>query len=548
MRPPKICDRFTKFCYSYRYDPLNRITGATDNTNDYNVSNISYDKNGNIQTLNRNGYQGGSTFTDMDILDYDYDSGNKLLKVADTGNKVHGFKDGTNTNDDFEYDINGNLKIDRNKGITSITYNHLNLPEQVNFGSDNIKYVYDAYGVKLKRTSSTGTETLYANGYVYEGGVGNAQLQFFNHPEGYVTPDGQGGYDYVYNYTDHLGSVRLSYTDADNDGNIDPANEIIEENNYYPFGLLMRSATATVSPYGNSAAKRWKFNGKELDNGLNIDTYDFGARNYDPAIGRWMNLDPLAEQMRRHSPYNYAFDNPIFFIDPDGMAPTYNWGAGRYEDEDGNEVSWDTVQKEYGLNSSGEGDCCNDNPVAKMMKRAKNALLHAFGLDIKSASDELDEAQSEEDVASAIAYLKESQENLDTTNENLKDVAEILATIEPTGLTGVYYEYTLGDSNSDKALAVLAIIPFTKLAKGAKVIKFIQAGKKVEALVPSGFKVVKGQYSRGQKVYSNGKLFISPDVDGHNGGIWKAANSLRDLGSKKTRLGTFDGLFQKIGD
>ncbi|WP_109300057.1 DUF6443 domain-containing protein [Aquimarina sp. AU474] len=306
--------------YDYTYDALNRIKTGVSNDDKYNLSNVSYDKMGNILSLHRKGHTStnATTFGDMDILSYTYDNGNKLLRVGDTGNDNYGFKDGTNTNDDFVYDANGNMTIDRNKGITGIIYNHLNLPATVSIsnsqGTGTISYIYDATGAKLKKIVTEGSSlinTEYAGNYVYK----NGNLEFFNHPEGYVEKEADG-YKYVYQFKDHLGNVRLSYKDANKDGTI-TQNEIVQEKNYYPFGLTHKGYNSVLRGRNHT----YGFTGKEEQDEIGLGWIDITARNYDPALGRWMNLDPLAEQMRRHSPYNYAFDNPIYFMDPDGMAP-----------------------------------------------------------------------------------------------------------------------------------------------------------------------------------------------------------------------------------
>ncbi|KXH83720.1 hypothetical protein AU378_22720 [Chryseobacterium kwangjuense] len=127
----------------------------------------------------------------------------------------------------------------------------------------------------------------------------------------------------MYNYTDHLGNTRLSYFKNG------AGAEIIEESNYYPFGLKHEGYNVLS---GNPAYK-YKYNGKELQE---TGMYDYGARFYMADIGRWGVVDPLAEKMTRHSPYNYAFNNPIHFIDPDGRQGT-DWirenGVWRYDEK-----------------------------------------------------------------------------------------------------------------------------------------------------------------------------------------------------------------------
>ncbi|WP_281337288.1 RHS repeat-associated core domain-containing protein [Flavobacterium eburneipallidum] len=209
------------------------------------------------------------------------------------------------------------MTVDRNKNITEIIYNHINLPTKITFGATgNIVYIYNAVGQKLEKqvivnTPSSTILTNYLGGFQYQNNV----LQFFPTVQGYVK-NSSGVYSYVFNYKDHLGNTRISYQDINNDGTI-ANNEILEESNYYPFGLKHKG-------YNSNNAQldyKYKYNGKELQDELELNLYDYGARNYAPALGSWMNVDPLAQKMPGVSPYTYCLNNPIVLTDPDGREP-----------------------------------------------------------------------------------------------------------------------------------------------------------------------------------------------------------------------------------
>jgi len=317
----------SKFWYIYHYDALNRINSAQfaggGFWDRYSLHDVAYDKNGNITDLRRNGSQNTGSYTNMDNLTYTY-SGNKLTSLADAGNDNYGFINRTRANqsDEYTYDANGNMKTDYNKGITNVDYNYMDLPTKVNVNNGtnngNIKFIYDAIGMKQRKIVSTGATTDYAGNYIYE----NDDLKFFSQPEGYIEPVGSG-YHYVYQYKDHLGNIRLSYADRDNNGSISANTEIIEEHNYYPFGLKHKGyndvASGPTYPYG--------YNGKEENDELGLQWLDFTARNYNPEIGRWMNIDPLADEFNEWSPYNYTLNNPVMYVDPDGKSATLIGGV-----------------------------------------------------------------------------------------------------------------------------------------------------------------------------------------------------------------------------
>ena len=180
-----------------------------------------------------------------------------------------------------------------------------------------------------ENTTITNTNYL-AGGFQYKDNA----LQFFPHAEGYVNVI-EEHYDYVFNYTDHLGNIRVSYGVDPNTG----LTKILEENHYYPFGLKHSGYNMSYKTYqkiqsGAIAIRiaapfqpnyNYKYQGEELQTELDKNTYAYEWRDYDPAIGRFNKIDRFSEKYYEESPYHFSKNNPIYYREIKGDSIDVSW-------------------------------------------------------------------------------------------------------------------------------------------------------------------------------------------------------------------------------
>ena len=226
------------------------------------------------------------------------------------------FTNGADMENEYVYDANGNMTQDFNKKISRIEYNSLNLPSKLQFSYGHMgEYTYDGAGRKLSVAYTTSKTNLlvpmgnivqpqavnlamtlktdYCGNMIYE----NGKLSRILTDVGYITLNGTTPM-YHYYLKDHLGNDRVVVQE----------NGTVEQiNHYYAFGGLIGESTG-------GEAQPYKYNGKELDRMHGLDWYDYGARHYDAALGRWTTMDPLAEKYYDISPYAYCGNNPINYF------------------------------------------------------------------------------------------------------------------------------------------------------------------------------------------------------------------------------------------
>ena len=323
--------------YGYSYDGLGRVTGAGwlsggAPASGYGAS-YSYDGQGNVLSVARERGESAAVGDDL-LMAY---SGNRLHAMSDHGGSMipdHLAGSVPSGMTQYAYDANGNMTRDLNSGLTAMSYNRMNLPEELicasSDGVHSVRYLYSPDGMKLRVSVSgpggVSDVTDYASNVVYRGGSVERILV----PGGYVA-DGS----YRFFVTDHLGSVRAV---ADSDGNV------LETYDYYPYGVEFPEGAAAdadvvasvqsgvsdaVAGLGVSI-QPYRFNGKESQEFAGLPYLDYGARFYHPLSSRWTTMDPLSEKYYSVSPYAFCSGNPVNFVDVDGMDWYIFSSSGQY--------------------------------------------------------------------------------------------------------------------------------------------------------------------------------------------------------------------------
>lgn len=336
--------------YNLKYDSNNRLTSAVfgreDNLTSYKGyfnESAEYDCNGNITKLLRCGLvdkmHGG--FGLVDNLNMTYE-GNLLTSVRD--NASHQSYAGATDFDGvagreypLTYNAMGSLTSDAGRKIAKIDYDYRNNPVRIQFTNGNVtKYVYSAGGEKLRVIYQTAvpnitvaignsrelsrSEIQYTDSTDYLLGgsltLKNGRIDKYQFDEGYCQAEknsnntSQDDLTFCYYDRDHLGNIRQVTKASGSKGTV------IQTMNYYPFGAQFCDGSAS-----NSDVQPYKYNGKEFDKMHGLNTYDYGARQYNPVTGRWDRVDPLAEDYQDVSPYVYCLNNPISHTDKDGRFP-----------------------------------------------------------------------------------------------------------------------------------------------------------------------------------------------------------------------------------
>ncbi|MFC3813337.1 DUF6443 domain-containing protein [Lacihabitans lacunae] len=287
---PYSCAKPTR-SYTYSYDKSSRLLNATYASNvsneNFGIAGMSYDKNGNINTLQRYGIN-GSAFGLIDNLSYFY-SGNRLTGVSDavSGNPNVGDFRASGNSSNYTYYPNGSLKSDANKGISLIEYNtYLNKVKQVTWSDGRwLKFNYDGAGSLLKKENSAGEYWDYVGDLIYKNG-NNYSL---NYAEGRIVFT-NNSWNYEYDYRDIWGNLRLSF--ASENGQL----KVKQQSDFDPFGYIFNQSAGV-----NKNHFQYQKQQRIEDFDLNIDFFKF--RPSDPTIGRFWMVDPLSSQYPHNSTY-----------------------------------------------------------------------------------------------------------------------------------------------------------------------------------------------------------------------------------------------------